>query len=182
VSDGSPSATLALRDRRCGNGAPVGIDVAMRYGGIVSWNGPPAMAVVRVGTAREFMVGWFRAGALAGGWNKLLVLINPLSCLWCTLCHLEHNSPHVLEVIVTLCVCVCVCPRARARIYIYIQGYWKWWIQLNSKRRLNTSQTVGCGIPSSLLAVRVDVRGLRAKLSWIRLTFSSDTRKNSCAA
>ena len=47
---------------------------------------------------------------------------------------------------------------------------------LNSKRRLNTHQTVGCGIPSSLLALRVDLRGLCSKLSWIRLTFSSDTR------
>jgi len=47
---------------------------------------------------------------------------------------------------------------------------------LNSKRRLNTRQTVGCGIPSSLLALRVDLRGLRSKRSWILLTFSSDTR------
>ena len=47
---------------------------------------------------------------------------------------------------------------------------------LNSKRRLNTRQTVGCGIPSSLLALRVDLCGLHSKLSWIRLTFSSDTR------
>ena len=47
---------------------------------------------------------------------------------------------------------------------------------LNSKRRLNTRQKVGCGIPSSLLALRVDLRGLRSKLSWIRPTFSSDTR------
>ena len=47
---------------------------------------------------------------------------------------------------------------------------------LYSKRRLNTGQTVGCGIPSSLLALRVDLRGLRSKLSSIRLTFSSDTR------
>ena len=46
---------------------------------------------------------------------------------------------------------------------------------LNSKRHLNTRQTAGYGIPSSLLAVRVDLRGLRSKLSWIRLTFSSDT-------
>ena len=30
--------------------------------------------------------------------------------------------------------------------------------------------------PSSPLALRVDLRGLRSKLSWIRLTFSSDTR------
>ena len=36
---------------------------------------------------------------------------------------------------------------------------------LNSNRRLNTRQTVGCGIPSSLLALRVDLRGLRSKLS-----------------
>jgi hypothetical protein len=46
----------------------------------------------------------------------------------------------------------------------------------NSKRRLNTHQTVGYGIPSSLLALRVKLRGLRSKLSWIHLTFSSDTR------
>ena len=45
---------------------------------------------------------------------------------------------------------------------------------LNSKWRLNTRQTVGCGIPSSLLTLQVDLRGLRSKL-WIRLTFSSDT-------
>ena len=36
---------------------------------------------------------------------------------------------------------------------------------LYSKRRLNTRQTVGCGIPSSLLALRADLRGLRSKLS-----------------
>ena len=47
---------------------------------------------------------------------------------------------------------------------------------LEQYRRLNTRQTVGCGIPSSLLALRVDLSGLRSKLSWIRLTFSSDTR------
>ena len=47
---------------------------------------------------------------------------------------------------------------------------------LNSKRRLNTCQTVGCSIPSSLLALRVELRGLSSKLFWIRLTFSSDTR------
>ena len=47
---------------------------------------------------------------------------------------------------------------------------------LNSKRSLNTRQTVDCGIPSSLLALRVDLRGLRSKLSLIHLTFSSDTR------
>jgi len=58
-----------------------------------------------------------------------------------------------------------------------IQGDSKRWTQLKSERRLNTRQTVGCGIPSSLLAVRVDLRGLSSKRSWIRLTFSSDTRK-----
>ena len=47
---------------------------------------------------------------------------------------------------------------------------------LNRKRRLNTRQTVDCGFASSLLALRVDLRGLRSNLSWIRLTFSSDTR------
>ena len=57
-----------------------------------------------------------------------------------------------------------------------IQGDSKRWTQLNSKRRLNTRQTVGCGIPSYLLALRVDLRGLRSKLYSIRLTFSSDTR------
>jgi len=55
-----------------------------------------------------------------------------------------------------------------------IQGDSKKWFQractscrrygLSSKRRLNTRQTVGCGIPSSLLALRVDFRGLRSKL------------------
>ena len=59
--------------------------------------------------------------------------------------------------------------------------YYTEWLkdtQLNSKRRLNTRQTVGCGIRSSLLALRVDLRGLRSKLSWSHLKFSSDTRKN----
>jgi len=36
---------------------------------------------------------------------------------------------------------------------------------MNSKRRLNTRQMVGYGIQSSLLALRVDLRGLRSKLS-----------------
>ena len=73
----------------------------------------------------------------------------------------------------------------------YLGMYWMWgriqsdskrWTHfvslygLNSKRRLNTRQRVGCGIPNSLLALRVGLRGLRSKLSWIRLTFSSDTR------
>ena len=58
---------------------------------------------------------------------------------------------------------------------INIQGDSERLAQLNSKRCLNTRQTVGCGIPSSLLALRVDLRGLRSKISWIRLTFSSDT-------
>jgi len=39
----------------------------------------------------------------------------------------------------------------------------------------HTRQLVA-GIPISLLALRVDLRGLRSKFSWIRLTFSSDTR------
>ena len=55
-------------------------------------------------------------------------------------------------------------------------GWFKSWTQMNSKRHLNPRQTVGCGIPSYLLALRVDLRGLHWKLSWIRLTFSSDTR------
>jgi len=55
-----------------------------------------------------------------------------------------------------------------------IQGDSKRWTQLNSKRRLNTRQPVSCGIPSSLLALPVDLRGLHSNLSWIRLTFSSD--------
>ena len=57
-----------------------------------------------------------------------------------------------------------------------VQGDSKRLTQLKNKRRLNTRLTVGCGIPSSLLALRVDLRGLRSKLSWIRLTFS-DTRR-----
>jgi len=65
-------------------------------------------------------------------------------------------------------------------------GWFKKWSQractscrrygLNSKRRLNTRQTVGYGIQRSLLALRVDLRGLRSKLSSILLTFSCDTR------
>ena len=47
---------------------------------------------------------------------------------------------------------------------------------LNSKRSLNTRQTVSSGIPGSLIALRVDLRGRRSKLSSIPLTFSSDTR------
>ena len=47
---------------------------------------------------------------------------------------------------------------------------------LNSKWRLNTSQTVVCRIPCSLLVLLVDLRWLWSKFSWIRLTFSSDTR------
>jgi len=58
----------------------------------------------------------------------------------------------------------------------YIQVDSKRWTQLRSNRRLNTRQTVCCSIPSSLLAQRVDLRGLRSKFSWIRLTFFSDTR------
>ena len=63
----------------------------------------------------------------------------------------------------------------------YAAGF-KRWTQfvslygLNNKQRLNTRQTVGCGIPSSLLALPVDLGGLRSKLSSVRLTFSSDTR------
>jgi len=62
----------------------------------------------------------------------------------------------------------------------WIQSDSKRWTQLKSKRRLNTCQTVVCGIPSSLLTLRADLSGLRSKLSWIRLTFSSDTRKTLC--
>ena len=58
---------------------------------------------------------------------------------------------------------------------INIQGDSKRWTQLNSKRRPNTRQTVGCGIPSSLLTLRVDLRELRSNVSWISLKFSSDT-------
>jgi len=54
---------------------------------------------------------------------------------------------------------------------VYYTAWFKKMDSLNSKRR----QTVVCGIPSYLLALRVDLRGLHSKLSWIRLTFSSDT-------
>ena len=46
-----------------------------------------------------------------------------------------------------------------------IQGDSKRWTQLNIKRRLNTRQTIGCGVPNSLLALRVDLFGLRSELS-----------------
>ena len=60
-------------------------------------------------------------------------------------------------------------------IHLEVQGDSKRWTQLNSKQRHNTRQTVGCGIPSSLLALRIDLHGLHSKPSWICLTFSSDT-------
>jgi len=74
----------------------------------------------------------------------------------------------------------CLC-RVVVLLQRVIHGDSKIWTQLNSKRRLNTRQTVDCGVPSSLLALRVDLRRLRSKLSSIRLMFSSDTRKKSCA-
>jgi len=49
------------------------------------------------------------------------------------------------------------------------------WTLFNSERRLNTRQTFGWGIPSSVLAVRVDFPRLLSNISWIRLTYSSDT-------
>ena len=60
--------------------------------------------------------------------------------------------------------------------YIYKHNDSKRWTHLNSKRRLNTRQTVDCGIQSSLPALWVDLHGLRSKLSSISLTFSSETR------
>ena len=51
----------------------------------------------------------------------------------------------------------------KAELKASIQRDEKIWTQfvglygLNSKRRLNTRQTLGCGIPSSLLALRVDL-------------------------
>ena len=55
----------------------------------------------------------------------------------------------------------------KAHLYadVFIQRDSKRWTHFvslygsNSKRRLNTRQTVGCGIPSSLLALRVHLRG-----------------------
>jgi len=58
---------------------------------------------------------------------------------------------------------------------VNIQGDSKRWTQLKSKWRLNTRQTVGCSIPSSLLTLQVDLHGLCSYPSWICLTFSSDT-------
>jgi len=46
-----------------------------------------------------------------------------------------------------------------------IKGDSKRWTELNSKRGLNTRQTVCCGIPSPLLAQLFHLRGLRSKLS-----------------
>jgi len=46
-----------------------------------------------------------------------------------------------------------------------IQDDSKRWTQLKSKRYLNTRQTVGCVIQSSLLALPVDLGGLRSNLS-----------------
>ena len=47
------------------------------------------------------------------------------------------------------------------------QGDSKRWTQLNSKRCLNTRQMVGCGIPSSLLALQVDVGCAQNSLEFV---------------
>ena len=65
---------------------------------------------------------------------------------------LETGSPDIIRVIV-------------GSVVTKILSDPKGWTELNSKRHLITRQTVGCGIPSSLLALRVDLRGLRSKLS-----------------
>jgi hypothetical protein len=55
--------------------------------------------------------------------------------------------------------------RRRAENDLNTQGDSKRWTQLKSKRCLNTRQTVGYGIHSSLLALRVYLRGLPSKVS-----------------
>ena len=82
-----------------------------------------------------------------------------------SLYRLSYHGPHI-----ALYVCICVYVYIYIFIYLfikymYIKGDSKRWTQLKSKRRLNTRHTVGCSIPSSLLALRVDLRGLRSKLS-----------------
>jgi len=67
--------------------------------------------------------------------------------------------------------------------YFSMQGDWKRWTQrsctscrrygLNSKRRLNTRQLVAV---FQVLCSLYGLTWLRSKLSWIHLTFSSDTR------
>jgi len=69
----------------------------------------------------------------------------------------------------------CWTTRGKTKYVGLIQGDSKRWTQLDSKWRLNTRQTVGCVIPSSLLAYGLTCVGY-AELSSIRLTFSSDTR------
>jgi len=94
-------------------------------------------------------------------------------CVYTQTCVPVSSSPYqLLKLFTKFCINI-YCWRPPQLI---LQGDSKRWTQLNSKRRLNTCQTVGFGIPSSLLALRVDLRGLHSKLSWIRLTFSSDTR------
>ena len=61
------------------------------------------------------------------------------------------------------------------QVWNKVHGDPKRWTQLKSKRRLNTRKTVAV-FQSSLFALWVDLCGLRSKLSWIRLTFSSDAR------
>jgi len=60
---------------------------------------------------------------------------------------------------------LCVTQILHFRSCDYVQSDSKTWTQFNSKRRLNISQTVGCGIAGSLLALRVYLRGPRSKLS-----------------
>jgi len=96
--------------------------------------------------------------------------------------HRLHISTLYMVIIRPSSVCTTI-------VTLHLQDDSKRWTQracsscrlygLNSKRRLNTRQTFGCGIPSSLFALRADLHGLRSKLSKIRLTFSSDTRGRS---
>jgi len=63
------------------------------------------------------------------------------------------TSPHVMH---TWLIITLVPLRNLVTFKREIQGDSKRSTQLNSKRRLNTRQTIGCGIPRSLLALPVD--------------------------
>ena len=69
-----------------------------------------------------------------------------------------------IYIYIYMCVCVCVCLCMCTHTHTHTQGDSKRWTQLKSKRCLNIRQTVGYGIPSSLLVLQVDLRGLRSKL------------------
>ena len=84
------------------------------------------------------------------------------------------NTTYLNKTITIKCIYICTHTHTHTHPHRVCDS--KKWTQLNSKRRLNTRQTFGCGITSSLFAILVDLPRLLSNLSLIRLMFSSNTR------